>query len=48
MELLTCEGCGVTNEDVLPVLDQYTAEIYNKNVVLDLCPDCNNERVRDI
>ena len=47
-EYLKCESCDKEDETVQTIECPFTKEIYGDSVMIDLCPDCFQDRVDDI
>ena len=45
---MICEGCDVDNDTVIETEDPFDSEIYQDYTLHNLCPDCIEERAREI
>ena len=48
MNNLTCEVCGITNEDVVETTCPYMADMFQEEVPATLCDNCYGNRVGDV
>jgi len=47
-EILTCDDCGKSGNDVKKTTCPYASDIYNEEIACTLCSDCVHERAMDI